>query len=314
MSDLLQRLGHVDPPQALQLSRKAPTVLSRPALSSSFFPLSLFVAAETPDTWSELESLFFACLKTGDDKSAHLALERLTQRFGPQNERVMGLRGLYQEAVAEDDAELDGILDEYEKLLKENPMNVPINKRRVALLRYLGHLQNATEALVECVEVCPTDAEAWCELSEVYQIQGMSSQAIFSLEEALLITPNAWNLHARLGEVEYAASASESLESSQSLLTDAIKRFSRSIELCDDYLRGYYGLKLATHKLLESGTSAKQTPAGSISREVLKDLNELATRKLESFVKSPPDQSSAPAQQSEVIAAKALLDRYRSSR
>lgn len=27
-------------------------------------------------------------------------------------------------------------------------------------------------------------------------------------------------------------------------LSEALKRFCRSIELCDNYLRGYYGLKL----------------------------------------------------------------------
>lgn len=27
-------------------------------------------------------------------------------------------------------------------------------------------------------------------------------------------------------------------------LAESLKRFCRSIELCDDYLRGYYGLKL----------------------------------------------------------------------
>jgi hypothetical protein len=31
--------------------------------------------------------------------------------------------------------------------------------------------------------------------------------------------------------------------SPQKYLAEAVKRFSRSIELCDDYLRGYYGLK-----------------------------------------------------------------------
>lgn len=32
--------------------------------------------------------------------------------------------------------------------------------------------------------------------------------------------------------------------SQQKYLAEALKRFARSIELCDDYLRGYYGLKL----------------------------------------------------------------------
>lgn len=31
--------------------------------------------------------------------------------------------------------------------------------------------------------------------------------------------------------------------SSEKYLAESLKRFARSIELCDDYLRGYYGLK-----------------------------------------------------------------------
>lgn len=38
-----------------------------------------------------------------------------------------------------------------------------------------------------------------------------------------------------------ANSTAEAVPSKQ--LADAVKRFCRSIELCDDYLRGYYGLK-----------------------------------------------------------------------
>lgn len=32
----------------------------------------------------------------------------------------------------------------------------------------------------------------------------------------------------------------------QKYMVESLKRFSRSIELCDDYLRGYYGLKLVS--------------------------------------------------------------------
>jgi tetratricopeptide (TPR) repeat protein len=58
----------------------------------------------------------------------------------------------------------------------------------------MGQHQNAIEALVGFLETSPTDAEAWCELSDLYQIHGMGSQAMFCLEEALLIVPNAWNV------------------------------------------------------------------------------------------------------------------------
>ena len=32
-------------------------------------------------------------------------------------------------------------------------------------------------------------------------------------------------------------------EAQQKYLAESLKRFCRSVELCDDYLRGYYGLK-----------------------------------------------------------------------
>jgi tetratricopeptide (TPR) repeat protein len=58
----------------------------------------------------------------------------------------------------------------------------------------MGQPQAAIEALVEFLETSPTDAEAWCELSDLYQMHGMNSRAMFCLEEALLVAPNAWNV------------------------------------------------------------------------------------------------------------------------
>lgn len=145
----------------------------------------------------------------------------------------------------------------------------PITKRRIALLRSLGRVSDAVSALIALLDFSPTDAEAWAELADLYYTQGLYAQAIYSLEEVLVLTPNAWNvscihtpydlarrrylsvltalkIHARLGEMQYmAATASGANEaSSQRYMAEALKRFCRSIELCDDYLRGYYGLKM----------------------------------------------------------------------
>ena len=48
--------------------------------------------------------------------------------------------------------------------------------------------------------------------------------------------------------MQYAAAVSSTGGdgSAQKYLAEALKRYSRSIELCDDYLRGYYGLKLVS--------------------------------------------------------------------
>jgi len=52
----------------------------------------------------------------------------------------------------------------------------------------------AITALTSLLDSSPTDAEAWAELADLYVTQGMYPQAIFALEEVLLITPFAWNV------------------------------------------------------------------------------------------------------------------------
>ncbi|KAK5050989.1 hypothetical protein LTR84_003548 [Exophiala bonariae] len=298
------------PAAALQVAQQASTILAKSASVSAKFPNSLFSRPETPELWTELEQLLYACLRTGDDKSAFLCLEKLTQRFGADNDRVMALRGLYQEAVAENEEALHGILQDYNQILLENPMNVHIHKRRIALIKAMGRRQQAIANLVDFLDSFPTDVEAWSELSELYYTEGLITQSIFSLEEAVIITPNAWNLHARLGELHYMASlsSSDSVEV-QKQLTQAIQRFSRSIELCDDYLRGFYGLKLASDKLLQTSSSTKGGSTASISVEKVQKLNQLATSKLETMVKQRAANRSPGIDQSGVVAAQELLNR-----
>ena len=119
---------------------------------------------------------------------------RLTTRFGANNERIIALKGVYEEALAKDDKELEKIFNDYEKVLKEDPTNFSVRKRRVAVLKSLGRTADAITALTVLLENSPTDAEAWAELSELYASIGAWGQAIFCLEEVLLIMPNAWSV------------------------------------------------------------------------------------------------------------------------
>ena len=70
----------------------------------------------------------------------------------------------------------------------------PILKRRIALLQSMKRVNESITCLVDYLDHFPTDVEGWVQLAELYHLQGLSAQAIFSLEEALLITPNAWNV------------------------------------------------------------------------------------------------------------------------
>ncbi|TLS31435.1 hypothetical protein PpBr36_02392 [Pyricularia pennisetigena] len=316
---LLHPPSHLSPEAARQQATLAPSILNNLPESISSTPLlSLFSAPETAELWITYENLLLACLRTGDDLSAHKCLERLIKRFGDKNERMMAFKGLVKEATAKNNTELEVILKEYDSILAEEENNIPIAKRRIALLRSLDRTPDAVSGLLALVDMSPTDAEAWAELADVYLAQGMYSQAIYALEEVLVLQPNAWNIHARSGEVLYmAATATQSNDAAAAKqLAEAIKRFCRSVELCDDYLRGYYGLKLVTSRLLKDKPYA-QTRKGDDADDLalpdsttLQKLDELATRKLGEIVRrwSAGEHNWRGYEESEIVAARELLN------
>lgn len=249
-TSLLQPPTNSNPETALSQSANAEAFFKSqkswyPALP---YPLSLFSNSESQEKWTTYENLFLSCLRTGQNDSAHLCLEELTTRFGLTNERVAALRGLWAEATATNPQELEDVMAHYEEILKEDPACFAIRKRRAALLKSMGKTSEAIAALVNLVDTNPTDAEAWSELAEMYVQQGMWERGKFCLEEMLLLAPNAWNLHARMGEVTFLSASGLQAGSGEQLkvLSEAMRRFCRAVELCDDYLRGYYGLKVVS--------------------------------------------------------------------
>ncbi|ETS80369.1 hypothetical protein PFICI_07898 [Pestalotiopsis fici W106-1] len=314
-SSPLRPPSHLPPATALQLSQQAPKIFEEaPGAISTSVLQSLFSASETPELWTIYENLLLSCLRTRDDGAAHQCLGRLINRFGDENERVMALVGLLKEAEAEDDATLEVVLKEYNAILDKNPTNIPIVKRRVALLRSLGRVSDAVAALLSLLDFSPTDSEAWSELSDMYFSQGLYPQAIFALEEVLVLQPNAWNIHARLGELLLMAAKSSQPADASRQLGEAVKRFCRSVELCDDYLRGFYGLKLATRKLLQEPPKiAKQSSDNDMplpDATTLRRLDELATEKLAEITRkfAAGEKGWQGYDEAEVVAAKALLE------
>ncbi|OBT45750.1 hypothetical protein VE00_03984 [Pseudogymnoascus sp. WSF 3629] len=317
-SSILHPPAHLPPSVALQLSQQAPALLSKTPSSIAPYSLSsVYAAPETPELWTTYENLMLSCLRTGDKQSARVCLDRLLSRFGGSNERIMALQGLYREATAENDTELQKVLTEYNAILKTDPGNMPVSKRRIALLKSMGKQVEAISALVEFLDCSPTDAEAWAELSDLYASQGLYQQSIFALEEVLLITPNAWNIHARLGELLFTSTGNDGStgkeNTTEKYLVESVRRFSRSIELCDDYLRGFYGLKLATSRaLLTLSEGSNKSKADSTpSLKTIQSLNLLATAKLTEIVRRSVARETGweGYDAAELIAARELLDR-----
>lgn len=110
--------------EALNLSQQAAQYLRNSSSSGTLIPIPFVSFGESTESWAIYERLLLSCLKTRDDKAAHQCLQKLIDRFGATNERVMGLRGLYQEAVADDQSALEKVLVEYNDVLAEDPANI----------------------------------------------------------------------------------------------------------------------------------------------------------------------------------------------
>ncbi|KAK6350826.1 hypothetical protein TWF718_004011 [Orbilia javanica] len=287
---------HPTPSESLSLSQLAPSILN----------LSI---TDTPEQWALYESLLLSTLRTGDDTSARLVLQRLADRFGNDNARIMALQGIYDECTATNQSQLEEVLKNYTDLLKDDPTNIPIAKRRITLLHSLSKKSEAISALTTLIDLNPTDAESWSQLAQYYFEISMYPQAIYCLEEVLLILPNAYNVHARLGEIQFVAAESVSGASKEAVekLEASLRWYLRAVELCDGYLRGYYGVKLVTGKLLESKISATNR---TIPEEKINKLNSVATVQLNDIVTGSEKgkKGFTGYDSAEVAAAKELLE------
>jgi len=115
-----------------------------------------------------------------------------------------------------------------------------------------------------------------------------------------------------------SASSSPDESVSTKRLSESMRRFCRSVELCDDYLRGYYGLKVTTKRLLDVLQKSTKTVAPTSEIEIpppstatAQRLHELATSKLAEAVRrsTAGERGWDGYDQAEIIAARELLDR-----
>lgn len=319
-ANLLSPPSSIPPQTALALSQKAPLVLSSSPVSSLPWPLSLLFSRETPESWAIHENLLLSALRTGDEKSAAQILARLESRFGEHNERIIVLRGIYNEATAQSDSDLEKVFEGYEKILREDPTNMSIRKRRVAVLKSLGRINDAITAITVLLENSPTDVEAWAEASELYASQAAWGQAIYCAEEVLLTAPNSWSAHAHVATLHYLSTASNN-PPSISELSLALKHFCRAAELNEGYVRGFYGIKIVASRLnpllSDSQASSKRrseqddedVPIPTLAS--VQKLDEIATEKLGEFISDFGHKKKGQSgyDEAEIIAAKELLNR-----
>ena len=98
------------PENSIYLSNLAPAYLSS-ALSKK----------DTYSNWALHETLFYASVRAGDDKTARRCIQRISDRFGADDDRVAGMAGVLEEVAATTTAELEEVLRGYEEALEKDP-------------------------------------------------------------------------------------------------------------------------------------------------------------------------------------------------
>lgn len=117
----------------------------------------------------------------------------------------------------------------------------PIIKRKATFLRSLDRTKEAVSVLVAYLDVYYSDADAWAELAEIYSSCYEYAKAAFCCAEVVLLKPEEHISHVCYAD---ALLAQATAEDSVTLLYVALREYLRSIELCDDYIRGFCGARI----------------------------------------------------------------------
>ncbi|CCH42601.1 Tetratricopeptide repeat protein [Wickerhamomyces ciferrii] len=184
-----------------------------------------------------LELQFYLSLLSNKDHEAKTCLDRIMDKFGDgDSQRTAILKATYLEATAGEKVAI-------EYLSKRKSDELVCLKKRIALGKSKATKQDYIKSLIGYLNVSPLDTEVWFELSETYVDIGHYEKAVFALQEILLVFPFAYNIFARIGELEniiYKKNGDlEKLESS-------LKHFLRSIELSSNFIRGWSGILITT--------------------------------------------------------------------
>jgi len=270
----LRTSGIDDPERVVQVGRN---VLDKGGFS-----------AAGDEYWTIMDQIAVAALITGNDALAKDCIDRISAQF-PKSPRTYALMGMQLEA----EEKLTQAAEYYDLVLSEDQTNLMVWKRRIALLRSINRPTEAINQLTLLLDTFTNDVEGWAELADLYLSQDMLSQAAFCLEEYILLQPFSHHAHAQYAEVVWV----------QGKEATALKHWSRSVELCGDFLRGWFGVKTATKKILAgtgNGRDRGQNEEVELpTNETIKKLDLLATARLTEL--------TSLATPAEKVALKALI-------
>ncbi|CAI5759878.1 unnamed protein product [Candida verbasci] len=155
------------------------------------FLLSYTSKLDSIELFNLYELNFYLAILTKNESDAKLTLDRLTDQFGTNSQRIKILQSIYQESI--------GNLKAAGDYLTENPDELQLSRRLTTLSRDGKYISN----LIYYINLQPGDLIAWSELSSEYAKIGDYKKAIFCLKEIILVDKVAYPIHYKIGLYYY---------------------------------------------------------------------------------------------------------------
>ena len=209
------------------------------------------------ELWLLYEQVCIAAFDCNRMELAVKCLRALDKQF-PKSNRVLRLKAMRKEVLGQyNDAK-----QIYEVMLEDDPANLLIRKRLIALTKVQNDPEETISALNAYLKDFMGDQEAWMELSELYIKQQEFSKAAFCMEEVMLSHPHNHLYHQRYAEIQYTINTPDSMEKAR-------KYFAQALKLDPNNVRALYGLFLTTNSsIAKKGTDAMKTCSWAAERIV----------------------------------------------
>lgn len=221
------------------------------------------------EKWTILEQVFLAALDTNNAKLADDCIQQLIAKFKTDSSRVNRLLGMQNESLGH----YDMANETYDKLLETNPANGLVLKRKVAMFKGQGKMDEAVKELNKYLEQMPGDVSAWQELADMYLSISKYDAAAFCCEELILHDPMNHILHCRLAEIYYTMGAAH--------YANARKYFAQSLEIKKkNNARALYGLTACCQAMSEQPNEKQH------ARDVSEALHNFARNELTSLYRT----------------------------
>lgn len=195
------------------------------------------------------------CIASFDCARLDIAQECLTALYNkfPDSRRVLKLQAMRLEAMNK----YNEAQECYDRLIKDDESNPIFRKRKIAVYKAQGRLQDAIRDLNEYLKLFMNDSEAWLELATLYIKDGEYAKAAYCAEELILAHPRDHLYYQLYAEIKYSQGGRDNLELAKSYFAEAVK-------LNPDNVRALWGLFSAATQLAQKETGQKKKDLANV--------------------------------------------------